>query len=93
MTWLEWLGAGGVSVPLMLLLLYAARRTKGVLEVYLKVFLEVRSEREQRATMVAMAQALPEGGSVARFEEGQPAWLFHEHAEPGKRALAAREAV
>nr|WSW64609.1 hypothetical protein OG513_39430 [Streptomyces sp. NBC_00998] len=75
----------------MLLLLYAARRTKGMLEVYLKAFLEVRSEREQRTTMVAMAQALPEGGSVARFEEGQPAWLFHTRAEPGKRALAARE--
>ncbi|MGW5346050.1 hypothetical protein [Streptomyces sp. NPDC004050] len=69
------------------------RRTKSAVEVYLKAFLQARTEREQRATMVAMAQALPEGGSVARFEEGQPAWLFHKHAEPGSRVLASREAV
>lgn len=75
MTWLEWAGAGGISIPLLLLAYYALRRTKNAVEMCLEAFLQARTEREQRATMVAMASALPEGGAAARFEEGRPAWL------------------
>ncbi|WP_336052182.1 hypothetical protein [Streptomyces sp. CA2R101] len=93
MTWLEWMGAGGISVPLMFLAYYALRRTKSAVKMCLKVYLQVCTEREQRATMIAMAAALPEGGAAARFEEGQPAWLFYKHAEQGQPAIVTREAV
>ncbi len=59
----------------------------------LKEYLQARTEREQRATMIAMAAALPEGGAAARFEEGQPAWLFYKHSEQGRPAIATREAA
>ncbi|MFF7656687.1 hypothetical protein ACFZCY_43950 [Streptomyces sp. NPDC007983] len=93
MTWLDWVGAGGASVPVLFLLLYALRRAKSIAEMYLKAHLEARAEREQRATMVAMAASLPEGGAAACFEEGQPSWLFYKHAEMGQRAVASREAA
>ncbi|GAA0452155.1 hypothetical protein GCM10010361_15300 [Streptomyces olivaceiscleroticus] len=92
-TWLEWAGAGGASVPVLLLLFYALRRAKGIVEMYLKAHLEARAERERRATMVAMAASLPEGGAAARFEAGQPAWLFCKHAEPGHQVIVSREAA
>ncbi|MFI9248175.1 hypothetical protein ACIGXF_37730 [Streptomyces sp. NPDC053086] len=93
MTWLEWMGAGGISVPLMFLAYYALRRTKSVVEMCLRAYLRARTEREQRATMIAMAAALPEGGAAARFEEGQPAWLFYKHSEQGQVAIVTREAA
>ncbi|MGX1218750.1 hypothetical protein [Streptomyces ambofaciens] len=93
MTWLEWMGAGGISVPLMFLAYYALRRTKSAVEMCLKEYLQARTEREQRATMIAMAAALPEGGAAARFEEGQPAWLFYKHSEQGRPAIATWEAA
>ncbi|MEU5137916.1 hypothetical protein [Streptomyces californicus] len=93
MTWLEWMGAGGISVPLMFLAYYALRRTKSAVEMCLRAFLQTRTEREQRATMIAVATALPEGGAAARFEEGQPAWLFYKHAEQGPPAIITREAA
>ena len=92
-TWLGWMGAGGISVPVLLLMYYTLRRAKSVVEMCLKTFLQARTEREQRATMVAMAAALPQGGAAARFEEGQPAWLFYKHAEPGHRVIVTREAA
>ncbi|MFC8918307.1 hypothetical protein ACFT5C_21295 [Streptomyces sp. NPDC057116] len=82
-----------MSVPVLLLLLYVARRSKGIIEMYLKAHVQARTEREQRATMVAMAAALPDGGAAARFEEGQPAWLFYKHAEQGRMVIASREAA
>ncbi|WP_326589275.1 hypothetical protein [Streptomyces brevispora] len=93
MTWSYWAGAGGV--PLLLLLIFAMRRAKGVVEMLVKAYIETRTEREQRATMVAMAQSLPDGGAAARFEEGRPAWLFRKDAaDPaGHRAIATREAA
>ncbi|MGW5450248.1 hypothetical protein [Streptomyces asiaticus] len=93
MTWWYWAGAGGV--PLLLLLFFAMRRAKGVVEMLVKAHIETRAEREQRATMVAMAQSLPDGGAAARFEEGRPAWLFRKDAaDPaGPRAIATREAA
>ncbi|WNI34488.1 hypothetical protein [Streptomyces sp. ITFR-6] len=81
MTWLEWTGAGGISIPLVCLAYYALRRTKSGMQMCLKAYLQARAEREQRATMIAMATALPDGGAAARFEEGQPAWLFCKHAD------------
>ncbi|MEU7154590.1 hypothetical protein AB0B15_42275 [Streptomyces sp. NPDC045456] len=93
MTWLDWAGAGGASVPVLLLLFYALRRTKGIVEMYLRARLEAHAEREQRATMIAMAASLPEGGAAARFEDGQPAWLFHKHTEPEQRVIVTREAA
>ncbi|MFI5635382.1 hypothetical protein OIE61_44445 [Streptomyces sp. NBC_01762] len=95
MTWSYWVGAGGVSLPVMLLLYYAMRRARGVVEMLVKAHIETRAEREQRATMVAMAQSLPDGGAAARFEQGQPAWLFRKGmADPaGHRAIATREAA
>ncbi|MEU1577422.1 hypothetical protein ABZ519_41025 [Streptomyces collinus] len=93
MTWLEWMGAGGISVPLMFLAYYALRRTKSAVEMCLKAYLQARTEREQRAMMIAMAAALPEGGAAARFEEGQPAWLFYKHSEQGRPAIVTREAA
>ncbi|GGQ49644.1 hypothetical protein ACFVOO_32545 [Streptomyces rochei] len=93
MTWLEWMGAGGISLPLMFLAYYALRRTKSAVEMCLKTYLRARAEREQRATMIAMAAALPEGGAAARFEEGQPAWLFYKHSEQGQAAIVTREAA
>ena len=95
MTWSYWVGAGGVSLPVLVLLFFAMRRAKGVVEMLVKAYIETRTEREQRATMVAMAQSLPNGGAVARFEEGRPAWLFRKDAaDPaGHRAIATREAA
>ena len=93
MTWLAWMGAGGISIPLLFLAYYALRRTKSAVEMCLKVYLQARTEREQRATMIAMAAALPEGGAAVRFEEGQPAWLFYKHSQPGQRAIVSREAA
>ncbi|KOV50848.1 hypothetical protein ADL00_42590 [Streptomyces sp. AS58] len=92
-TWLEWTGAGGISIPLLFLAYYALRRTKSAMEMCLTVYLHARTEREQRATMIAMAAALPEGGAAARFEEGQPAWLFYKHSEPDQRAITSQEAA
>lgn len=93
MTWSYWAGAGGV--PLLLLLFFATRRSKGVVEMLVSAYIGIRAEREQRATMVAMAQSLPDGGAAARFEQGRPAWLFRKDAaDPaGHRAIAAREAA
>lgn len=93
MTWSYWAGAGGVL--LLLLLFFAMRRAKGIVEMLVKAYIETRTEREQRATMVAMAQSLPDGGAAARFEEGRPAWLFRKDAaDPaGHRAIATREAA
>lgn len=95
MTWSYWAGAGGVSLPVLVLLFFTMRRAKGVVEMLVKALIETRAEREQRATMVAMAQALPDGGAAARFEQGQPAWLFRKDmADPaGPRAIATREAA
>lgn len=93
MTWLDWTGVGGVSIPVLLLAYYALRRTKSALEMCLKVFLQTRTEREQRATMIAMAAAMPQGGAAARFEEGRPAWLFYKASEPDYRVIASREAA
>lgn len=94
MTWSYWVGAGG-SLPVMFLLYYAMRRTRGVVEMFLKAHLEARAEREQRATMVAMAQSLPDGGAAARFEQGRPAWLFRKDAAapPDHPAITTREAA
>ncbi|MDW4910697.1 hypothetical protein RB628_36590 [Streptomyces sp. ADMS] len=93
MTWSYWVGAGGV--PLLVLLVFAMRRVKGVVEMLVKAYIETLTEREQRATMVAMAQSLPDGGAAARFEEGRPTWLFRKDAaDPaGHRAIATREAA
>ncbi|MBH5338810.1 hypothetical protein IHE55_30175 [Streptomyces pactum] len=93
MTWSYWVGAGGV--PLLFLLVFVMRRTRGITELLVKAHIETRVEREQRATMVAMAQALPDGGSAVRFEEGRPAWLFRKDtADPaGHRAITSREAA
>jgi hypothetical protein len=77
----------------MLLAYYALRRTKSAVETCLKAYLQARTEREQRATMIAMAAALPEGGAAARFEEGQPAWLFYKHSAQGRAAIVTREAA
>ncbi|HEY8983292.1 MAG TPA: hypothetical protein VIU15_27400 [Streptomyces sp.] len=94
MTWTYWLGAGGVSLPVLLLLFYAMRRARGIVEMCLRAHHETRAEREQRATMVAMAQSLPEGGAVARFEQGRPAWIFRkEAAGVGQSAITSREAA
>ncbi len=71
MTWSYWVGAGGLSLPVLVLLVFAMRRAKGVVEMLVKAYIETRTEREQRATMVAMAQSLPNGGAAARFEEGR----------------------
>ncbi|MCP9994443.1 hypothetical protein LUX09_34570 [Streptomyces albogriseolus] len=62
----------------------------------LKAHIATRAEREQRATMVAMAQSLPDGGAAARFEQGQSAWLFRKNAaDPADRhrAITTREAA
>ncbi|MFF5638123.1 hypothetical protein [Streptomyces sp. NPDC012825] len=87
------MGAGGISLPLMFLAYYALRRSKSVVEMCLKEYLQARTEREQRATMIAMAAALPEGGAAARFEEGQPAWLFYKHSQQDHLAIVTREAA
>ncbi|MFF4355018.1 hypothetical protein [Streptomyces sp. NPDC001530] len=95
MTWSNWVGAGGASLPVLFLLYYAMRRARGIVEMLLTAHLAARAEREHRATMVAMAQSLPDGGAAARFEEGQPAWLFRKDAaDPAThRAIATREAA
>ncbi|MFE1029984.1 hypothetical protein ACFW5I_36560 [Streptomyces sp. NPDC058818] len=94
MTWSYWVGAGGVSLPVLILLFYALRRARGVMEMLLKAHIATRAEREQRATMVAMAQSLPDGG--AAVGQGQPAWLFRKDAaDPADRhrAITMREAA
>lgn len=94
MAWSYWAGVYGASLPVLFLLFYAMRRAKGMVEMWLKAHLEARAEREQRATMVAMAQSLPDGGAAARFEHGQPSWLFRKDAaDPGRQAIASREAA
>lgn len=95
MTWSYWVGAGGVSLPVLVLLFFAMRGARGIVEMLVKAHLETRTEREQRATMVAMAQSLPDGGAAARFEQGQPAWLFRKDtSDPAdRRAIATREAA
>jgi len=82
MAWAEMLGVGGASVPVLLLLWYALRRVNAVVEMFLRAHLETHTEREERATMVAVAAALPDGGAAARFQAGQPAWVFYKH--PGQ---------
>ncbi|MGP4004622.1 hypothetical protein [Streptomyces sp. 8N706] len=75
MTWLEIAGAGGASVPLVLLLLYAGRRVAAAMERCLESHQARLAEREQRASIVAAAGVLPSGGAVVQFEAGQPDWL------------------
>ncbi|WP_345045247.1 hypothetical protein [Streptomyces sannanensis] len=84
-----------MSIPVLVLLFFAMRRVKGIVELLVKAHIETRAEREQRATMVAMAQSLPDGGAAARFEQGQPAWLFRKDTaeSAGHRAIATREAA
>ncbi|GAA2267175.1 hypothetical protein GCM10010145_47040 [Streptomyces ruber] len=53
MTWSYWLAAGGVSLPALLLLFYAVRHARSIVETCLRAYLESRVAREQRATMVA----------------------------------------
>jgi hypothetical protein len=79
----------------LVLLFYATRRARSIVEMLLKAHLVTRVEREQRATMVAMAQSLPDGGAAARFEQGQPAWLFRKDtaAPADRRAITTREAA
>ncbi|MEZ7002326.1 hypothetical protein [Streptomyces sp. AD55] len=80
---------------MLVLLFFAMRRSKGIVKLLVEAHVETRAEREQRATMVAMAQSLPDGGAAARFEEGRPAWLFRKDvADPaGRRTIATREAA
>ncbi|MEU6926966.1 hypothetical protein [Streptomyces sp. NPDC046631] len=94
MTWSYWAGAGG-ALPVLFLLYYAMRRARGIVEMLVKAHVATRAEREQRATMVAMAQSLPDGGAAARFEQGQPAWLFRKDTvtPASHRAIATREAA
>lgn len=94
MTWTHWLEVSGVSLPVLLLLFYAMRHARSIVEMCLRAHHETRAEREQRATMVAMAQSLPEGGAVARFEQGRPAWIFRKEAGGSEQsAIASREAA
>ncbi|MGW5063010.1 hypothetical protein ACWEQ2_37900 [Streptomyces sp. NPDC004096] len=94
MTWSYWVGAGGASLRALILLYYAMRRTRGIVEILVKAHTVTRVEREQRATMVAIAQSLPDGGAAARFEQGQPAWLFRKDTAPANhQAIATREAA
>ncbi|MFF7025941.1 hypothetical protein ACFY97_33620 [Streptomyces klenkii] len=94
MTWSYWAGAGG-ALPVLFLLYYAMSRIRGIVEMLVKAHVTIRAEREQRATMIAMAQSLPDGGAAARFEQGRPAWLFRKDtaAPAGHRAIATREAA
>ncbi|WP_431985240.1 hypothetical protein [Streptomyces qinglanensis] len=82
-------------LPALLLLYYAMRRLRGIVEMLVETHIADRAEREQRATMVATAQSLPEGGAAARFDRGRPSWLFRKDpAEAaGPRAVATREAA
>lgn len=85
MTWSYWAGAGGV--PLLLLLFFAMRRAKGVVEMLVKAYIGTRTEREQRATMVAMAQSLPDGGAGASDQQ------MREIIAEGSRACISRTAT
>lgn len=69
-TWSYWAGAGGV--PLLVLLFYGMRRARGIVEMWLAAHLAAQAEREQCATMVAMAQSLPDGGAAARPRTPRP---------------------
>ncbi|OKH92342.1 hypothetical protein AB852_25890 [Streptomyces uncialis] len=52
--------AGGMSVPVLLLVYYVLCCTRSAAGMCLKAFLVARAEREQRATVIAMAAALPQ---------------------------------
>jgi hypothetical protein len=67
-TWLEWTGAGGISIPLLFLAYYALRRTRSAMEMCLTAYLQTRAEPEQRATMIAMAAALPDQRAIITRE-------------------------
>lgn len=67
MTGSYWVRVGGASLPV--LLIYAMRRLRGLAEMFRRAHLVTRMEGEQRATMVAMARSLPDGGAAARFEQ------------------------
>lgn len=73
MAWPEIAGAG---VPLMLLLLYVGRRLMATVEKVVAAHQERLGEREQRASLVQVAGALPDGGLVVQYEGGRPDWVL-----------------
>ncbi|MFI0862233.1 hypothetical protein ACH4RA_18565 [Streptomyces smyrnaeus] len=95
MAWVDWWGAGGVPVSLMLGLVawMPARWALGMVEMWLRARLDARAEREERATMLAVAGALQEGGAAARFAEGQPSWIFYKNTVSSRPALDPGEAA
>ncbi|MBT1187825.1 hypothetical protein HET69_28525 [Streptomyces sp. CJ_13] len=73
MVWPEIAGAG---VPLLLLLLYAGRRLMASVELVVAAHQERLGEREQRKSLVEVAEALPDGGLVVQYEGGRPDWVL-----------------
>ncbi|MGW5022797.1 hypothetical protein [Streptomyces cacaoi] len=45
-------------------------RLRGLLEMWVRARLDARAEQEERATMLAVTDALDRGGGAARFADG-----------------------
>jgi len=97
MAWVGYWGVGGVSASASLLVglvvWLSARWLCGVLEMWVRAHLDTQAEREERATILAVADALTDGGAAARFADGQPTWIFYKNPVLPHRALDTREAA
>ncbi|MEU9039370.1 hypothetical protein AB0D45_31300 [Streptomyces sp. NPDC048352] len=61
---------------LLFLLLYAVRKLLGAVDLCVAAHQERLAEREQRASLIAVAEALPHGGLAVQYEQGQLDWLL-----------------
>ncbi|MFE2246660.1 hypothetical protein [Streptomyces lavendulae] len=66
----------GLGSSLLFLLLYAVRKLLGAVDLCVAAHQERLAEREQRASLIAVAQALPDGGLAVQYEQGQLDWLL-----------------
>ncbi|KOU65104.1 hypothetical protein ADK90_28020 [Streptomyces sp. XY413] len=76
MNWPDIAGLGVVGSSLLLLLLYATRKLLGAVDVCVSAHQERLAEREQRASLIAVAEALPDGGLAVQYDQGQLDWVL-----------------
>lgn len=92
MAWVGLWGVGGMASLLLGAVAWlSVRRLPGLLEMWVRARLDARAEREERATVLAVADALDHGGGAARFADGQPAWVFYKSSSVDRSALDTRE--
>ncbi|MDJ0386180.1 hypothetical protein [Streptomyces sp. G-G2] len=76
MNWPDIAGLGVVGSSLFLLLLYATRKLLNAVDVCVSAHQDRLAEREQRASLIAVAEALPDGGLAIQYDKGQLDWVL-----------------